>query len=380
MKIENLQNQCTGCSACKSICPTQCITMELDSEGFYYPNINHDNCIECRLCEKVCHCITKKETITHKKSYYGWNKDTEKRLKSTSGGAFIALAEMVISKGGLVFGAAFDNEKRELIHTSTDHVELEKLLKSKYVESNLLNVFTEVQESINEGRTVLFCGTPCQASGLRRFIKDPQSLLLICDFICHGVPCSKFLKEHLDKLCKNEKLLEIDFRPKEKGWVGNTNIRTRTRTRTRYYVYDSFYSGFLKHNAYLRRSCYDCKFAETHVSDITLGDFWGYKNYDPEIGDEKGVSLIVVNNDRGKEAIKVITDSFELHKIDNKYSDYAFVRRDYSVYWKTRNEFYKLYQQYGFEKAAKKTYMRGVFWRYALHIFKQHIKKIIGRK
>lgn len=132
-------------------------------------------------------------------------------------------------------------------------------------------------------------------------------------------------------------------------------------------------------NVFLRRSCYECKHRQNHSSDITIADFWGYRKLDESLNDERGLSLIIANNDRGRELVESTTNEFNLHKIDNQYSDYAYDPKDYSVAWKERKEFYTLVNQFGFEKAARKTYMKNFIKRYTIYNIKNVIKKIIGR-
>lgn len=375
MKIQALKNECTACGACMSVCPKKCIDFITDDEGFYFPSVDNDKCIKCGKCESVCHCLNLKPTDIQKTSYYGFSLDDAVRKDSTSGGAFAALANIVLSDGGNVYGAAFDFENLQLKHTSTDKVSLKELQKSKYIESYMGDIISDIQRDLDKGRRVLFCGAPCQAAGVRQAVIDKHNLLVTVDFICHGVPSSLLFKEHLKHIHKKEQLLDLDFRTKDKGW-NSKNIRlvTKTKTKTTPYYLDSFYKGFITENAFLRRSCYNCKFRNAHYSDITIADFWGYRDLDPKLNDEKGLSLIVANNEHGNNFVKELRN-FELHKIDNKYSDYAYKPKDYSSGLKLRERFYEEYKKYGFEKAAKKTYMQN----YGKQRIKYFIKKILGR-
>ena len=383
MKIEEIKEKCTGCGACASFCPKECITMPYDKEGFYYPSINHDRCISCGICEKKCHVINplKKQDLTARETYYGWNLIDEERMLSTSGGAFIALAKNVILDDGVVYGAYFDVGDYTLKQVSTDDIELKKLLKSKYIESNMSLVIKDIQSKINENKKILFCGTPCEVSGVKKAISDKNGLLLTVDFICHGVPSSKLFKEYLENRIKGQKLLDIDFRPKDKGWASkNIALTTTTTTTTTItpYIIDSFYYGFMCANAFLRRSCYNCDFRQNHVSDISVADFWRYKDIDPKLYSEKGLSLLIGNTSKGIESIRLLKN-FELHQVDNKCSDYLYACKDYSGGLKFRYKFYKLYEQYGFEKAAEKTYFKDPLLRKLKYNTKQIIKKLMRR-
>ena len=380
MLIETIRKECTGCTACSAVCPKQCIKIEFDQEGFYYPCIDHLKCIKCKKCEQVCHCLNTQEITVDKTSFYGFHKDENIREKSTSGGAFYALAEKILADKGNVYGAAFNYTSLLLEHKSTDEVGLLPLLKSKYSESYMGDIICKINNDLQNGRRVLFCGTPCQVSGLKKAINDPNGLLVTCDFICHGVPSAQLLKEHIRYLKPKEKITEINFRPKEYGWNQKILvIKTENKPFVIDHSYDSFYRGFIINNVFLRQSCYNCKFRETHYSDITIADFWGCKDYDSTINDNKGLSLIVTNNKRGYDLVDSI-ENFEIHNIDNKFSDYVYKKKDFSQALPLREQFYLYREKYGFEKAAGKTYMKGYKFKYLIHCLKKKLKKLFGGK
>ncbi len=378
MKIESIKNECTGCSACKAACPMKCIELLADDEGFYFPVIDNEKCVRCGKCESVCQVLETVDVKNEKTTYFGFHKDAQKRYESTSGGAFVALAKEIIKNGGVVFGAFFDLKERTLYHCSTDSVSLRKLQKSKYIESDMRNTIAEIQRNIDNKRPVLFCGTPCQAAGVKKAISDAEGFLVVCDFICHGVPSSGLFREHLDSLVGNSDLLKMDFRPKDKSWSEKSFLlKTKAKTINTPFIFDSFYRGFMSENVFLRRSCYDCGYRERHLSDITLGDFWGWREYNPNINDEKGLSLIVANNDRGRSLVESISGEFNLTKIDNRYSEYAYAKKDYSKAWEKRDAFFELVHKEGFEKAAKKTYMKGSFKKEIIYKLKKSVKKLL---
>ena len=375
MKIEEIRDICTGCTACANICPKKCIEIKFDDEGFYYPFIDHSQCIECKKCESVCHCIEKRPCESQKYSYYGFVNDDAIRSKSSSGGAFYALAQSVIKQGGNVYGAAFDYDDKLLKHMSSDDVGTEPLLKSKYTESFLGDIFSSVQKDIDSKRRVLFCGTPCQAAGLRHYVKDPDNLLIICDFVCHGIPSSKLLCEHLQSIGYYDGLTEIDFRPKEYGWTNKYfTLKKGKKKRTVPYNCDFFYQGFMTSNVFLRKSCYNCQYRNTHYSDLTVADFWGWRNCEGVKNDERGLSLIVAHNQHGNAAVHSI-ENFNLYPIDNKYSEYAFANKDFSSALLLREKFYRLRKEEGFKKAAQKTFMCGWRKRYIKMLIKKLLKK-----
>lgn len=359
MKIEQIREMCTGCTACKTICPQKCISMRYDDEGFLYPYINEAECIHCGICEKTCHCLNNDDKKSQEHySYLGLSSDDEVLNTSSSSGVFYYLAQDTLSCEGVVFGAAFDYQDRLLKHTSTDETNLTFIQKSKYVESNLGDTINKIQASIDSGRNVLFCGTPCQVSGIKSVIKDPSEYLTTCDLVCHGVPSAILFKEHLLYLCKDKEITNIDFRPKEVPWERKFfRITSKEGEYFRPYDVDSFYFGFMACNAFLRQSCYHCHFRDHHVSDITLADFWGWKKYDSTLNPGKGLSLIVANTEKGKQTIERLND-ISITPIDNKFSDYIYSEKDYSSGEELRNRFYKLYHEHGFEKAARMTYFK----------------------
>lgn len=382
MKIEEIHDCCTGCGACMSECPKKCIEFKFDDEGFYFPSIDKNKCIECGRCERVCHILNPlvHEDNIEANSYYGYSLDRNIRAASSSGGVFSCISRNILAENGVVYGAAFDFDTLTLKHTSTDRAALSALAKSKYIESYMGNTIADIKNDLKNGRTVLFCGTPCQVAGVRNAVGENERLIL-CDFVCHGVPSARIFKEYLKgKLHKNEKLSELDFRPKDNGW---TDIYIRLKTsRTEYFIphnLDLFYKGFITENAFLRRSCYECRYRQNHLSDITIADFWGYRDYNPAISDNKGLSLIVTNNAKGKRIVESL-ENFELHRIDNRFSKYAFAAKDYSKYLELRSRFYSSYHKVGFKKAAMQTYMKGYHlyirrvWRKIKEMYK-HIKK-----
>ncbi len=385
LQIENIKNSCTGCSACKSICPQNCIEMEPDDEGFMFPVVDHEKCIDCKKCENVCPVLNFQEIKNKRAAFYGWHKDEKIRAESSSGGAFSALSETVLNYGGVVFGAIFDAETKSIIHTNTDRSDISDIRKSKYVESNLKDTFKEVKKFIDQKRKVLFCGTPCQVHGLKRFLKSESEYLLTCDFICHGVPSAKFFKEHLEYLEKKKKdsIKNIQFRAKNDGWSGNyinLDVEFNNKKYRTPWQFDSFYKGFMSENIYLRKCCYNCKYLVSHHSEITIADFWGYRNYRPEINDEKGISLVVSNNNVGYIAVQKISDIFNINDLDFKYAEYVYKDRDCSNSYYKRKYFYNLSKRLGFEKAATGTYLKNRALKYIIYKLKGSVKFILRRK
>lgn len=322
--IMQLGKSCCGCSGCEQICPKNCISMKPDSEGFLYPEVDESICIECGICIKHCPILTDVSRCNIPKVYAAKYKDRGSTFKSTSGGLFIPIAKSVLSMGGVVFGCAYDeNLVAKHIKVETED-ELYRLQSSKYVQSDTRGIYKQVKTELQNGKEVLFSGTGCQAAGLRSFLGKDYGNLLITDIVCHGVPSPKLFKNYIDYMGKNlgGTLTSYNFRSKEKrGWDLYYKAENGQKSKSDYGFFDPYYSAFLYCKTY-RESCYECKFAnKNRVSDITLADYWGIQKFHPEFFDENGVSLVLVNTEKGKKYLEKIKDKLEIIESDyNKAS------------------------------------------------------------
>jgi NAD-dependent dihydropyrimidine dehydrogenase PreA subunit len=320
----NIQNKskCCGCSACVQRCPKQCISLKEDNEGFLYPEVYKETCIDCGLCEKVCPVIHQDEPRKPLKVYAAKNLDEEIRKQSSSGGVFTLLAEQIIHEGGVVFGARFDGNW-EVKHDFTETIEgLAPFRGSKYIQSRIEDNYIKAEEFLKQGRKVLFSGTPCQVSGLRRYLQKNYDNLLTVDIICHGVPSNKvwqkYLKEILfkieilwdlsiDRYNYKKQIKNISFRDKRNGWknygfkLNIENIEFYENHRNNIYM-----KAYLS-NVSLRPSCYNCpcKEQKSH-SDITLSDLWLCKDniHLDNFNKDKGLSCIFVNSNNLESYLK----------------------------------------------------------------------------
>ena len=315
------KNDCTGCMACMNICPRKAINIYEDNEGFKFPKINQDLCINCGLCKKVCPVINKMEENTYNiKAYACKNKNLESRLKSSSGGVFILLAKYIIKNEGVVFGARF-NEKLEVIHDYTDKEENIKLfMGSKYVQSNINDSYKKAKKFLLENKLVLFTGTPCQIEGLLKYLGKDYENLYTQDIICHGVPSPKLWKKYLEYLKeKNGKIPKtVNFRRKDiAGWNNYQVNYIYDKNEENVHHNDDIYMNLFLENIALRNSCYHCKFKKTaRKSDITIADFWGIDNIHPKINDEKGISAVLINSQKGERLFKSIKNDIEYYNAD----------------------------------------------------------------
>ena len=324
------KHNCCGCSACVLVCPKQCISMSADKEGFLYPQVDGAICINCGLCDKVCPVINQEEPREPLAVYAAKNNNEEIRLKSSSGGIFTLLAEQIIAEGGVVFGARF-NESWEVVHDYTETIEgLEPFRGSKYVQSVIGDNFIKAKQFLKDGRKVLFSGTPCQIAGLKKFLRKEYENLLTVEVVCHGVPSPMVWRDYLDykrakrasgKNTVSSSLNElpviagISFRDKTNGWKkfafkisyaaskAAENSLSKSADNTNYEITpfseDLFMKGFLK-NLYLRPSCYHCAARQGKSgADISIADYWGIQSIHPEIDDDKGTGLILINTKQG---------------------------------------------------------------------------------
>lgn len=314
------KKECSGCTACLNACPKHCISMSQDDEGFLYPVIAKEQCINCGLCEKVCpvdNPLYKNDTYA---VYAAYVKDEHQRMQSTSGGVFYAVAKWIIEQNGIVYGAAFDTNFK-LRHIGVDSLsDLQQLRGSKYLQSNLGNVFSEIREHLKKGRWVYFVGVGCQVAGLHSFLRKEYDTLITSDLVCHGVPSQLMFDWHLDYLRQKEKgeITSYSFRDCE-GWGGCETYKYVSQTRGKQgkkrlpsYFLSPYLYAFMWAFDY-RYSCYDCKFAKVpRQGDITLADYWGVQKFFPELDASKGVSLILVNSEKGSEVWEKIRHSVEI--------------------------------------------------------------------
>ncbi len=317
------KSQCCGCTACVSICPKQCITMREDEEGFLYPVVDSSHCIDCNLCKKVCSELYPKEMREPLHVYAAKHKNEQVRLASSSGGIFTLLAEKIIDEGGVVFGVRFNNNW-DVVHDYTETMEgLAVFRGSKYVQSYMGDCYLKAKSFLEQGRKVMFTGTPCQIAGLKNFLRKDYDNLLTVDVVCHGVPSPKVWQVYLDEIARKggknsvlshpivekTEINHIDFRSKSTGWKKYSFALTLSKATadgekntvllSSIFTENPYMNAFLS-NLSLRPSCYDCPAKSGKSgSDITIADFWGIEEVLPEFDDDKGISLILSYTEKG---------------------------------------------------------------------------------
>lgn len=327
-------SECCGCGACSNICPQNAIKMVENEEGFKYPTIDESKCIDCGLCKKVCPWLNENSREDYMPDPVCYaakslNKDIQK--KSSSGGLFSVLATKVIEKNGIVVGCELDSNHKAHHIIVKNEEELYKLRGSKYIASDLGNVFIEVRSELQQGKLVLFSGVPCQVSALLSFLQKKYDNLITVEIICHGTPSQKSFDKYVEYLEKknNAKLVNYSFRSKEAACWGTykalAEFEEGEQNNTKKIIkkinadFDPYYSSFLKCQNH-RESCYECKYAKSdRNADVTLGDFWGIEHIKPDMIDYDGVSAICINTLKGKNLFELIKEKIEYTLVD--YND-----------------------------------------------------------
>ncbi len=325
--MEAKRKDCVGCHACFTICPVHAISMAEDAEGFLYPSVDEEKCIDCGACLKVCQ-ISNGSQAKHRiptEAYACMNQNPSERLDSSSGGIFIVLAKHVISQGGYVFGAAFD-EAMHLRHTYTGEMEgLRQFMGSKYLQSTIGNTYAEARRFLHQGKPVLFSGTPCQIHGLQLFLGKEYENLITVDLACHGVPSPAVFRKYLGDLERvhHSPVVAFNFRAKHTGWKDFSSAGTFQNGEASSLRHGDcpYMKGFLS-NLYLRDSCYRCvNKGENRYADVTLGDYWGVQGWDPAWDDDKGTSVVFARTEKGKDLLQAVGGDVKIEPTDKAYAE-----------------------------------------------------------
>ncbi|MDD5416929.1 MAG: Coenzyme F420 hydrogenase/dehydrogenase, beta subunit C-terminal domain [Candidatus Aenigmarchaeota archaeon] len=382
MRVFENKNRCSGCTACMHSCPVKAISMKTDEEGFDYPDIDQKKCINCGTCRKICpfnNKLVRKDLLNAPDVLAAKNKNEETRISSSSGGVFSVLAEHVLSSGRVVYGAAFDNDFIVKHIRISNKNEIIKLKGSKYVQSDLSDVFLQVERDFKQNKQVLFSGTPCQVAGLRAYFNNviPDKIILV-DLVCHGVPSPLVWKEYVNVLQTKmkSKLTSFSFRDKKTGWH-NSKLYAEFENHKPLFknsLLDSFNDIFYKHVA-LRPSCHSCVFANyERTGDITLADFWGIEKYNPKFDDNKGVSLVLLNTNKGKRIFNAIRDGLVYENRDKRETEQNSLLYKPTSPSNKRDAFWKDFGKHGYEYVAKKYTGYGIIIK-----MKRIFKKLLGK-
>ena len=355
------KTDCCGCTACASVCTHKAITMKPDSLGFLYPEVDINKCTNCGLCEKVCAFndnYDKSLNFDKPIAYGARHKDMHEVETSRSGAAFIAISDWILEQGGVVYGGGYKDHFRVAHKRATTKEQRNEFKGSKYVQSDLGDTFLQIKNDLKDGKIVLFSGTPCQTAGLNSFIgKRLRENLFLIDIVCHGVPSPYIWRDYIvyyEKKYK-KKIVFVDFRDKkEYGWWRHKETFTMENNVKLTPKCVPFTNLFYKHIMF-RLSCGSCHFCNTiRPSDITIADFWGWEKINPEFNkDDKGISLLLINTEKGKELFKAINK--RLYTFQAKLEDCLQPNlKQPSVLNPKSQEFERVYNKYGIKYVLMK--------------------------
>jgi len=319
----NEKESCCGCKVCSAVCPVNAISFSFDEEGFWYPNIDEEKCIHCNKCRNVCPLNSENlPTIKEEnKTFASYAKSDDVLRKSASGGIFSVLSDVILENKGIVFGHIYDENCRAVCSKAETKSERDKMCGSKYVQSDMKNIYSEINKATKEKNCVLVSGTPCQIDAIKSYFgkRIPKNLYTM-GIICHGVPSPKIFDEYikLQEIKTNKKIEEVVFREKSRGWTLPTRIFCYSdgSTQKELLKNDSF-NYLFQLNCILRPSCYKCRYAgRKRIEDISIGDFWGVQKENAEMfNDNKGVSLVLLNTEKGFNLFNSVKDSVVFKRI-----------------------------------------------------------------
>lgn len=375
------KEDCCGCNACEQICPKNCITKTVDSEGFWYPVVDTSVCIECGLCEKACPVLNRKqytERVNSPRVFAAYHTDEHIRLDSTSGGVYSALALKMFDDNGYVAGAVYNTDYSVSHIVTKNREKLSELRSSKYLQSDTNTLYRDIKSLLKAGEKVLVCATPCQIGALYSFLGKDYENLITCDFICLGVNSPKVFKKYMDMLERQNKsrASRIKFKDKTYGWhrfamkVDFENGRSYCKDR----YTDPFFIGYLRNKNFARPSCYQCMFKDSpRRADITLADFWGIEKIDPTMDQNKGTSLVIVNSEKGQRYFDSLGDVLVKKEFTMKDAKSGNMALSSSLKSGTqdREEFFAMLDRYPFEKVAKKYLVKKSFFKRCITMLKK---------
>lgn len=376
--------QCSGCTACANSCALGAIRMEPDAMGFQYPIVDMEKCVDCGICEKVCQFSPLYDTSNNLAvpTYIAARlKNNNDLLNSTSGGAFIGIAQCILSIGGVIYGVSYDDQFRVVHKRATTWEECQQFKGSKYVQSDLTDIFKNIKNDLKNHNIVLFTGTPCQVAGLKSYIGPNLSdKLYTVDLICHGVPAPFVWRDYLNYLehKQKDKIIAVRFRNKEEyGWKSSRTTFKFSKHPNRWI---SFLSTFHR-EVLFRPSCSSCPFTNIkRVGDLTIGDFWSKKEIEPITTDDKGCSLMIINTTKGQD---VFNDCARYLIYEKVTADDAFqVHLKYPVERDTNADlFAQEYSTNGFMPAMRKYHDLGIKKQIRMHIglLKKNVRNLISK-
>ena len=366
--------ECTGCAACYNICPNNSIKMLENDEGFKFPQIDKSTCIKCGLCIDICP-IEHPIKLNDKPTAIAAQADDSIRINSSSGGIFSVIAKYILDQKGIVCGASFSNDYMHVYHKIIDsYSDIQKLRGSKYLQSNIDNIYAKIHDNLKLNKFVLFSGTPCQVAGLYNYLQHEYDNLITCDIICHGVPSPKVYRKYISEISSGRKLIKFDFREKSYwGWGTASSLFFDDDTVYRDNCFhDNYWIGFLN-GLITRKCCGKCKYtSKNRIGDFTLGDFWGCEKINPELNDKKGTSLVFINTHKALNIFSIIKNKIRFTEIPiNQVLEIAKTKNGQLIHptptHLNREEFFRLFNESNsfansFKKVMKKYDIGYVGW------------------
>lgn len=313
-------DKCTGCSACKEICPKQCITMQPDDLDALHPVVDESICINCGLCEKTCPNNRELSYKLPHKVLAAWSNDSDVRRTSASGGIACELYRYWIKNGGVATGVVYDRDEGCHFILLENESDIKAVQNSKYTFSDTAGIYKVVKQKLQASIPVLFIGVPCQVAGLYGFLKKDYDNLTTVDIICHGMPPATYLEQHIKSIedKKKEHTHQLFFRdPKYYTYTYTftlKNIKGKEFYNKKVLTRDNYQLGYHRALIY-RENCYSCNYArKERISDLTIGDFSGLGRFAPFEYDKHNVSCILENTDKGAALLKKLKGVLSMYE------------------------------------------------------------------
>ena len=358
---EQDESKCCGCGACKEICPKKAISMIPNKEGFMYPTIDTEKCVGCKLCEIVCPEMTAPLKSEPLEIYALQSKNRAELFESSSGGAFRLVADSVINQGGYVVGCVW-NDNMEPVLTITNTLDgLRPMQGSKYLSSSTEHTYSETKALLDQGKMVLFTGTPCQCAGLLNYLRKTYDNLLTMDFLCHGVPSQMAFnayKMHCERTHQKQKMSDYKCRDKSAhGWAMSESYYINGKKHKAHGMTSTYLYGFVS-GYFNRYSCYTCVFRGLNrFTDYTVCDYWGYHQ---ELNAHDGVSAFQVNTPNGMKFMQSFKENAFIHaarREDVAVENPAILYENKESIPELRKEIYQKIKHDGWN-AVEKKYLR----------------------
>lgn len=377
-------NKCTGCMLCKEVCNVDAIYQVEDKLGFLYTEIDTNKCVSCNKCVKICPSnLEVKHNLNNRKVYSFINNDLKILKKSSSGGVFYEIAKNFIKNKGIVYGVCLNKDMKVEYKRVTHIKELESVLSSKYIQCYLGDTYKKVSSDLDNGKRVLYVGTPCTVNSLKKYLGKEYKNLLTIDLLCHGVPSQKFFDSYINNV-KNDfdkDIIGYNFRNKRYGWETKTIELKLSNNKSQYIkeFKDPYMIAFNKRLS-TRVACDTCKYSGVNrVGDITLGDFWGINNFDKNIDNKSGVSIVMSNNQIGEDVIARVKENFEIKSVDEIFAikgNGALQAKNINV--KDKIDFMEEFHKNGFTYVRNK-YLKPNAKNSIINLFgKNNIRKIVS--